>query len=117
MGERAVLGSNPTGQTRGGQARGLTLLQALFWVITIAISIFLFYGIFSSSTGMKGYLNKKSQLGSIKQNIEGLEKENKRLYKTIKQFRDNPETRKEMIRRQLGWIQEGERKIIFVPQQ
>jgi cell division protein FtsB len=102
---------------QGRQARGLTLLQVLFWVIAVLLSLLLFYGIFSAPTGMKGYLNKKSQLSIINQNIESLEKENERLYRAIRQFRDNPESCKEMIRRQLGWIQEGERKIIFVPQQ
>jgi len=100
-----------------GQAQGYTLIQVLFWIIVVMVSILLFYGIFSSPTGIKGYLNKKSQLSIINNNIQSLEKENERLYRAIRQFRTQPESRKEMIRRHLGWIHDGERKIIFVPQQ
>ncbi|MEJ5300345.1 MAG: septum formation initiator family protein [Thermodesulforhabdaceae bacterium] len=92
-------------------------VRVLFWAAAAIIIALLFYGIFSSPTGIKGYLNKKNQIAIINKNIENIAKENEQLYKSIKQFKDNPESRKKMIRHQLGWIEEGERKVVFIPQQ
>lgn len=90
-------------------------LRILFWVFAVIISVALFYGIFSSPAGIKGYLNKKSQLVVLNENIENIARENERLYENIKQFRSNPKCRMRIIREELGWIQEGERRITFVP--
>jgi cell division protein FtsB len=91
-------------------------LNLFFWSGTLLIAGLLFYGIFSSPTGVKGYLNKKSQLMVLNQNIGVIERENDRLYRQIKQFKDDPKCKMKVIRERLGWIHEGERKVILVPQ-
>lgn len=91
-------------------------VDLLFWIVALVAGGLLFFGIFSSPTGMKGYLNKKSQLMLLNQNIETLENENDHLYKHIKQFKSDPKCRMKIIREQLGWIRDGERKVVLVPQ-
>lgn len=92
-------------------------VRYLYWIFAAIVTVFLFYGIFSSSTGIKGYLNKKNQLMLLNQNIESIRQENEKLYDYIKQFKNDPRCRMKVIRDKLGWIQEGERRITFVPQE
>ncbi|MCX7822117.1 MAG: septum formation initiator family protein [Syntrophobacterales bacterium] len=90
--------------------------RILFWGSALVVFVFFFYGIFFSPTGIKGYLNKKSQLMILNQHVETTTKENEKLYGSIKQFRSDPKCRVKVIREKLGWVHEGERRITFVPQ-
>ncbi len=90
-------------------------LPRFFLIFMILLLIVLFYAVFFSPSGLKGYLNKKAQFMILTKELETLVEENKNLFEEIQRFRTDPAYRMKLIREKNGWIRDGEKIIIYIP--
>jgi len=94
--------------------QGTTVLRILCGILVI-LNLWLIYGIFSASKGIRNYRRHREQVTELEQKIKNIQNENRTLFRKIQSFKNDPKVRERAVRQQLGWAREDELVIEFLP--
>jgi cell division protein FtsB len=83
--------------------------KILFLIIIIGVLIFLF-----ANKNFQTLLILNKEIAGLRQRIEGLNEENKRLEEELEAAKNDPEYIENLARRELGLIKPGETKYKFI---
>ena len=94
--------------------QGITILRILCTILII-FNLWLVYGIFSTSRGIANYRRHRQQVAELEQKVRSVQHENRKLFRQIENFKNDPKVQERVVRQQLGWASEDELVIEFLP--
>lgn len=93
---------------------GTRVLQVLCGILLI-LNLWLLYSFFSSSKGILHYRQHRQQVQELERKTQSLMAANKKLFEQVEDFKKDAAFQERVVRRQLGWVRQGELVIEFLP--
>lgn len=93
---------------------GTTVLKCLCGILLL-LNLLAVYSIFFSAKGLFSYRRQRQHVAEVGAEIQKLQEQNRQLFATIQQLKQDPVAQERLVRQQLGWVHDNEWVIEFLP--